>query len=305
MVYSQVQQRILEILESGQQGDRTSRVCDTLIALLVVINIVAVTLESVSDFSVKYANQFYAIEFFSVVIFSIEYLTRLWASAAKNAAEDKIFGSSRLGYMLSFSGVIDLVSILPFYLQALFPGLDLRVLRTLRLLRIFKLSNYNTAIEDLFSAVYEERKSFIAALYLFVIAFVLTSSLIYYAENEVQPEKFASIPDAMYWSLITLTTVGYGDVSPVTWIGKVISVATALMGVSVVALLTGILANAFSNQIARRKMIFEDQIREALADGVVDAVEVRSLEQLRKDFGLSKQQADALMRHVQQEKNMK
>ena len=305
MGYSQLQQRILEILESGQKGDRTSRICDTLIALLVVINIIAVTLESVSDFSVKYANQFYAIEFFSVVIFSIEYLTRLWVSAAKNAVDDKIFGSSRLGYMLSFSGVIDLVSILPFYLQALFPGLDLRVLRTLRLLRIFKLSNYNTAIEDLFSAVYEERKSFIAALYLFVIAFVLTSSLIYYAENEVQPEKFASIPDAMYWSLITLTTVGYGDVSPVTWIGKVISVATALMGVSVVALLTGILANAFSNQIARRKMIFEDQIREALADGVVDAVEVRSLEQLRKDFGLSKQQADALIRHVQQEKNIK
>ena len=207
--------------------------------------------------------------------------------------------------MLFRSGLIDLVSILPFYLQALFPGLDLRVLRTLRLLRIFKLSNYNTAIEDLFSAVYEERKSFIAALYLFVIAFVLTSSLIYYAENEAQPEKFASIPDAMYWSLITLTTVGYGDVSPVTWIGKVISVATALMGVSVVALLTGILANAFSNQIARRKLIFEDQIREALEDGVVDAVEIRSLEQLRKDFGLSKQQADALMRHVKQEKKIK
>ena len=305
MRYSKFQQRILEILESGQRGDRTSLVCDTLIALLVVINIIAVTLESVSDFSVKYADQFFAIECFSVVIFSIEYLTRLWASAAKNAAEDKIFGSSRLGYMLSFSGVIDLVSILPFYLQALFPGLDLRVLRTLRLLRIFKLSNYNTAIEDLFSAVYEERKSFIAALYLFVIAFVLTSSLIYYAENDVQPEKFASIPDAMYWSLITLTTVGYGDVSPVTWMGKVISVATALMGVSVVALLTGILANAFSNQIARRKLIFEDQIREALEDGVVDAVEVRSLEQLRKDFGLSKQQADALMRHVKQEKRLK
>lgn len=305
MGYSQIQNRILEILEPAQKGDMASRVCDTLIALLVVFNILAVTLESVSDFSVKYADHFYTFEFFSVIIFSIEYLMRLWASAAKHANEDKIFGSARLGYMFSFSGLIDLVSILPFYLQALFPGLDLRVLRTLRLLRIFKLSNYNTAIEDLFSAVYEERKSFIAALYLFVIAFVLTSSLIYYAENEVQPEKFASIPDAMYWSLITLTTVGYGDVSPVTWIGKVISVATALMGVSVVALLTGILANAFSNQIARRKLIFEDQIREALEDGVVDAVEIRSLEQLRKDFGLSKQQADALMRHVKQEKKIK
>jgi voltage-gated potassium channel len=128
--------------------------------------------------------------------------------------------------------------------------------------------------------------------------------LIYFAETKAQPDKFGSIPDSMYWSLITLTTVGYGDVSPVTWIGKVISIITALMGVSVVALLTGILANAFSNQIARRKMIFEDQIREALQDGVVDAVESRSLEALRKEFGLSSQQADALMRHVQREKRM-
>ena len=96
--------------------------------------------------------------------------------------------------------------------------------------------------------------------------------------------------------------MGYGDVSPVTWIGKVISVITALMGVSVVALITGIIANAFSNQIARRKLIFEDQIREAMEDGVVDAIETRSLEELRKEFGLSKQQADALMRHVQREK---
>ena len=97
MGYSQIQNRILEILEPAQKGDMASRVCDTLIALLVIFNILAVTLESVSDLSVKYADQFYAIEFFSVVIFSIEYLTRLWASAAKNAAEDKIFGSSRLG----------------------------------------------------------------------------------------------------------------------------------------------------------------------------------------------------------------
>ena len=301
MSYADLQNRALGILEPGQKGDFASKVCDGLIALLVIVNILAVTLESVSDFSERYAIQFFAFEFFSVTFFSIEYLLRLWSSAAKQTDKEKILGSYRLGYVFSFSGIIDLVSILPFYLQALFPGLDLRVLRTLRLLRIFKLSNYNTAIEDLFSAVYEERKSFIAALYLFVIAFVLTSSLIYYAENEVQPEKFSSIPDAMYWSLITLTTVGYGDVSPLTWVGKIISVATALMGVSVVALLTGILANAFSNQIARRRLIFEDQIREALEDGVVDAVETRSLEQLRQEFGLSKQQADALLRHVQRE----
>ena len=253
MGYSQIQNRILEILEPAQKGDMASRVCDTLIALLVVFNILAVTLESVSDLSVKYADHFYTFEFFSVIIFSIEYLMRLWASAAKHANEDKIFGSARLGYMFSFSGLIDLVSILPFYLQALFPGLDLRVLRTLRLLRIFKLSNYNTAIEDLFSAVYEERKSFIAALYLFVIAFVLTSSLIYYAENEAQPEKFASIPDAMYWSLITLTTVGYGDVVPVTIWGKVFASIISLVGIGIVAIPTGLISASFVEEIHNAK----------------------------------------------------
>ena len=304
MTYSRIQQRALEVLEPGRSGDLYSKITDYLIAALVILNIMAVTLESVSDFSVTYASQFYFFEVFSVAIFSVEYLLRVWACASRSDPGTKLFGSYRLGYIFSFSGLIDMVSIIPFYLQALFPGLDLRVLRTLRLLRIFKLSNYNTAIEDLFSAIYEERKSFIAALYLLVIAFVLTSSLIYFAETKAQPDKFGSIPDSMYWSLITLTTVGYGDVSPVTWIGKVISIITALMGVSVVALLTGILANAFSNQIARRKMIFEDQIREALQDGVVDAVESRSLEALRKEFGLSPQQADALMRHVQREKRM-
>ena len=304
MTYNRIQQRALEVLEPGRLGDLYSKITDYLIAALVILNIMAVTLESVSDFSVTYASQFYFFEVFSVAIFSVEYLLRVWACAARSDPGSKLFGSYRLCYIFSFSGLIDMVSIIPFYLQALFPGLDLRVLRTLRLLRIFKLSNYNTAIEDLFSAIYEERKSFIAALYLLVIAFVLTSSLIYFAETKAQPDKFGSIPDSMYWSLITLTTVGYGDVSPVTWIGKVISIITALMGVSVVALLTGILANAFSNQIARRKMIFEDQIREALQDGVVDAVESRSLEALRKEFGLSSQQADALMRHVQREKRM-
>ena len=304
MTYNRIQQRALEVLEPGRLGDLYIKIIDYLIAALVILNIMAVTLESVSDFSVTYASQFYFFEVFSVAIFSVEYLLRVWACAARSDPGSKLFCSYRLGYIFSFSGLIDMVSIIPFYLQALFPGLDLRVLRTLRLLRIFKLSNYNTAIEDLFSAIYEERKSFIAALYLLVIAFVLTYSLIYFAETKAQPDKFGSIPDSMYWSLITLTTVGYGDVSPVTWIGKVISIITALMGVSVVALLTGILANAFSNQIARRKMIFEDQIREALQDGVVDAVESRSLEALRKEFGLSSQQADALMRHVQREKRM-
>ena len=123
----------------------------------------------------------------------------------------------------------------------------------------------------------------------------------YYAENAYQPEKFSSIPNAMYWSLITLTTVGYGDVSPVTSVGKFISIFTAFLGVSIVAMLTGIVASAFTNQIARKKVIFEDQIREAMKDGVLDADEKLLLEKLRLEFGLSEDQTEHLFRQVQRE----
>ena len=204
-------------------------------------------------------------------------------------------------YIFSFHGIIDLVAILPFYLQVLLPGLDLRVLRILRLLRVFKLSHYSTALEDLFSAIFQERRSFAAASYLLLLALVLTSSFMYYAENAYQPEKFSSIPNAMYWSLITLTTVGYGDVSPVTSVGKFISIFTAFLGVSIVAMLTGIVASAFTNQIARKKVIFEDQIREAMKDGVLDADEKLLLEKLRLEFGLSEDQTEHLFRQVQRE----
>ena len=122
--------------------------------------------------------------------------------------------------MLSFSGLVDLLSILPFYLRAFFPYLDLRILRALRLLRILKLSHYNSAMEDLFEAINEERRSFYAASYLFAILFILSSTLMYFAEYRTHPTGFQSIPDSMYWALITLTTVGYGDITPITVAGQ-------------------------------------------------------------------------------------
>ncbi|MFB0993264.1 MAG: potassium channel family protein, partial [Paracoccaceae bacterium] len=224
---------------------------------------------------------------------------RLWSSAAVFEGQE---WRGRRAYIFSFHGLVDLASTAPFYLQILVPGLDLRILRTVRLLRVFKLSHYSTAIEDLFSAVYQERKAFVAALYLLLIAVILTSTLMYFAETHHQPEKFSSIPDSIYWSLITLTTVGYGDVSPITWLGKVISIVTAFMGVCVLALLTGIVASAFANQMARRKIIFETQLRKALEDGVLDDDERASLESLRVAFNLSEDQVAAL--YIQAKKEL-
>jgi len=297
--YENLQANVLRILEPAKLGDRTSKIWDLSLFGLVVLNLIAVALESVPTLQNNYGSWFYNFEIFSVIIFTVEYVFRVWSAPAKRDHENGETGlKARMRYIFSFYGIIDLVAILPFYIQAFFPGLDLRVLRALRLLRILKLNHYNSALDDLFGAILEEKKSFLTTLYIFSVAFVLSSSLIYYAEHKVQPEAFRSIPDAMYWSIITLTTVGYGDVSPITVFGKSIAAITAIFGVVVVALLTGIVANSFNAQMDRRKVIFEDQVRNALLDGVFDSDEEASLDDLRKKFGMSKLQADALINHV-------
>jgi len=297
--YQVLQANVLRILEPARLGDRTSKIWDLSLFGLVVLNLIAVALESVPTLQLNYGSWFYSFEIFSVIVFTVEYVARVWSAPAKRDYENGETGlKARIRYIFSFYGLIDLVAILPFYIQAFFPGLDLRVLRALRLLRILKLNHYNSALDDLFGAIVEEKKSFLTTLYIFSVAFVLSSSLIYYAEHKVQPEDFRSIPDAMYWSIITLTTVGYGDVSPITVFGKSIATITAIFGVVVVALLTGIVANSFNAQMDRRKVIFEDQVRNALLDGVLDSDEEASLDDLRKKFGMSKLQADALINHV-------
>ena len=121
----------------------------------------------------------------------------------------------------------------------------------------------------------------------------------YFAEYRTHPTGFQSIPDSMYWALITLTTVGYGDITPITVTGKLIAVGSAILGVIVVAIITGIVASSFNAQMERRNIIFEDQVRKALLDGILDYAEKADLERLRKQFGMSKRRADALIDQVQ------
>ena len=185
-----------------------------------------------------YDRAFQYFEIFSIIVFSIEYLLRVWVAPLKYADLKGKGARARIKYILSLNGIIDFLSIIPFYLQFLLPGLDLRILRTLRLLRILKLSTYNSALSDLIEAIQEERRSFIAAGYIFVVMFIIASSLIYFAEHKNHPTHFTSIPDSMYWALITLTTVGYGDVTPVTALGKLISVISAMGGVVVAFTIT-------------------------------------------------------------------
>ena len=299
--YIEVQNRLSQILERADVGDRVSRSIDLFLTALVIINIISITLESVPRFYAAYKLLFTWIEIISVGIFTVEYLCRVWAAPSKvpGPYSFAVACKARAKYMLSFSGLVDLLSILPFYLRAFFPYLDLRILRALRLLRILKLSHYNSAMEDLFEAINEEKRSFYAASYLFAILFILSSTLMYFAEYRTHPTGFQSIPDSMYWALITLTTVGYGDITPITVAGKLIAVGSAILGVIVVALVTGIVASAFNAQMERRNIIFEDQVRKALLDGILDHTEKADLERLRKEFGMTKRRADALIHQVQ------
>ena len=299
--YQEVQNRLNQILERADVGDRVSRRIDLFLTALVIANIISITLESVPHIYAEYKTLFTWIEIISVGIFTVEYLCRVWVAPSKISGSSSFAGAckARAKYMLSFSGLVDLLSILPFYLRAFFPYLDLRILRALRLLRILKLSHYNSAMEDLFEAINEERRSFYAASYLFAILFILSSTLMYFAEYRTHPSGFQSIPDSMYWALITLTTVGYGDITPITVAGKLIAVGSAILGVIVVALITGIVASSFNAQLERRNIIFEDQVRKALLDGILDHTEKADLERLRKQFGMTKRRADALIHQVQ------
>jgi voltage-gated potassium channel len=288
------QRRVMEILNKGDNNDSKSRACDKFLSTLILLNLAAVCLESVASINLVYHRELAAFEWFSVTVFLGEYLLRIWSIAADHSSPAKTALGRRCRYIFSFTGLIDLAAILPSILPLIMGGVDLRWLRVLRLVRLLKISHYSSALEDLFSAVYEERRSFAAALYLMAIALFLSSSLMYLAEFEVQPEHFRSIPQTMWWSLITLTTVGYGDVYPVTPLGQVIGAFTALMGVCTVALLTGIVASAFSNQMARREAIFEAEINAAMSDGIVTTDEKQHIEDLRARFNIPEEHATAI-----------
>jgi voltage-gated potassium channel len=279
-----------------EPGDRLRLVLEVLITGLVIASLLAIILESVPALHDQYQREFHLFESIAIAIFTVEYLVRIWCCTEGSPGLPA--WRARMRYIFSFYGLIDLLATLPFYLHALFPEADLRFLRVVRMLRVL-----NTALEDLFTAVMDERKSFLSAVYILSIATLVTSCLAYYAEHEAQPDKFGSIPDAMWWAVITLTTVGYGDAAPVTFLGKVIGIMTALLGVCTVALLTGIVANSFANQMARKRAIFEAELAKALRDGEISEDEQRVIERLRQSFNLTREHANAITERLRQERS--
>lgn len=249
-----LRKRIYDVIESSDPEDWKGKWFDDFMIVLIVTNVVAVVLETVESLSVAYKTFFDVFELFSVAVFSIEYVLRIWTAVE---SEDNRFRppvAGRVRYSMTWLALIDAIAILPFYLEA-FLSVDLRFMRVFRLLRLLKLTRYSAALQILGAAVHGQRRVLGAALMIIVTLLVFASSIIYLLENETQPEAFASIPEAMWWGLATLTTVGYGDVTPISAAGKVFGAFIMVLGIGMFALPAGILATAFANELRKREFI--------------------------------------------------
>jgi voltage-gated potassium channel len=280
-----LQKNVMEIL-TGAPHQPLSRYVEWVITLVVLVNCSAVILDSVPEIHADHKEFFHELEFWSVMFFTVEYVLRVWSLGALYSPEQGGAWKGRKGYIFSPFGLVDFFATMPHYLHMFLPGLDLRILRVLRLLRILKLSKYNTALQDLFQAVYAERRAFGSAAFLLLISTVVSASLMHFAEGHEQPEFFGSIPHAIYWAIVTITS-GYGNVEPVTKSGEVIALMTGFLGVCMAAIMTGIVASAFSTQVSRKKSAYLVQLRKVLEDGVVSDAERSTLKKLQTHYRLS------------------
>ena len=240
----------------------------------------------------NYYHDFFVIfEIVSVLIFTVEYFARVWSCVDFEKYEN--YGTPwqiRWHYIRSPMAIIDLIVILPFFFAfffAFFFVLDLRALRILRLFRILKLTRYSVAMRTLLSVLKEETPALIAAYIIMLTIVILTSSGIYLLEHDVQPEHFGNIPRAMWWAIVTLTTVGYGDVVPITPLGKLFGGLIALVGISMVALPTGIIASGFGNAFRRNQQAYQEEMEEAFADGGLSDDEKKALAEMQDTLGLT------------------
>jgi voltage-gated potassium channel len=244
--------RIYAILAvSNRKGD-ASWYFDMFIIGLIGLNTLEMILDSLPWFHAQYKAELYVFEAVSVAIFSVEYLLRLWTANINPRFAKPFWGNLR--YAVTPLAVIDLLAVVPFYLP--FLGVDLRIIRVLRvfrLFRLFKVVRYIRALTFITVVVRKKREELTISLVFTFFLLLIASSLVYYVEHEAQPDKFASIPETMWWGIATLTTVGYGDIYPITGLGKLLGGLIAVMGVGLFALPAGILASGFAEAISARK----------------------------------------------------
>lgn len=243
-----LKRRVYDIMQPSDDSPFAAQFFVVFIMTLIVLNVLAVILETVGDMASRYGWYFEVFNAFSVIVFTIEYALRVWSCTAESEYSSPFWG--RLKFMLTPLALIDLIVIVPFYLPFV-ANTDLRVLRAFRLIRIFKMTRYSYEFRLFFDVILAKKRELVISASLVLSLLVISSSLMYYAEGPIQPEKFSSIPATMWWAVVTVTTLGYGDALPVTYIGKLLAGVVAVIGISLFAIPAAILASGFIEHIQK------------------------------------------------------
>jgi len=280
--------RIYSTLNPRDKRSRFSSAVNVFIIVLILVNVIAASLETVEGLQSEFAGLFLQIEIFSIVVFTIEFALRLWSAPAGEEY------TSRRQFLFSFDAIIDLLAIAPFYLGFIF-GLDLRALIALRLLRLLKLVRYFEPLSILAAVMKAEFRAFAAAMFVLMILVFIAATGIYFFERHAQPEVFGSIPHSMWWAIVTLTTLGYGDVVPITAAGQFFAATITILSIGTVALPAGMLASRFSEELRKRKSDLGDQISVLSAGGSLSPDDARLLEEYREKLCLSSDDMNRLM----------
>lgn len=296
MNFRKLRRRTAQLLEAHSRDDFPSRAVDLALITLILANVAAIMLETVAWIGTGYRRYFSAFEVFSVAVFTVEYLLRLWSCVDVEDRQDPERRPSRLRWALSPLGLIDLLAILPFYVFLVLPEgavslLVLRVFRALRLIRLFKLARYSPALNVLLSVLRRESRVLGVVSIILAIVLVMAAWGMYQLERTEQPEAFGSIPEALWWAVVTMTTLGYGDVVPVTDGGRVFAGLIALIGIGMISLPAGILASGFATELQRRNRTFQRAVQKAVGDGLLSKGEEDQLQELQDELGIDEDEA--------------
>ena len=247
-----MKKRLFQILETTPHDDSVSRGYDSFMLTVIILNVIFLCLETVQEIHQHWHSLFFAFEWFSIALFTFEYLLRLWVCTENPIYKAPILG--RIRYIASFFAIVDLLSFLPFYIFLYSENAKyMAVIRVFRLIRIIKLAEYSNALIFLGRVIQKRKEELLTTGFLTFILLICASSVMYILEHEAQPDKFSSIPMAMWWGVTALTTVGYGDVFPITPIGKIFACIVAVLGIGVFALPAGILGASFLEEVQASK----------------------------------------------------
>lgn len=297
-------QKMHALVFPSEYGGALHHIFDTFIVVWVIVSVLAVILESVQGIHYVLNIEFIILDAVAVSIFSLEYAMRLYCCVEDPAFKNPVFG--RLKHAKSASTIIDLMAILPFFLEVFLHHLfDLRFLRVFRLLRLLKLTRYTGATTTLTKVIMREWPVMAASAFIMLLLVVLTASLGYLFEHDAQPDKFENIPQSIYWAVITLASVGYGDISPVTPMGRLMTIVLALMGIGIFAIPAALLSSSFSDQLRIERETLKNELYEMLADGVISDEEADVIHREAKRLHLSEEEVQRLMVKARQERELK